>query len=109
MMRDEVRAFVVLGPLPDERAPATVIQQHESALSRIKRPVSDDEAQLLMTAFGPDDCYGLAWALLYLIETAPHLSVRTEPGPVANEWVQRLWERSQRLKNRGPSGGNLEI
>ena len=57
--------------------------------------MTDEEAKLLLGSFGPDDCFGLAWTLLHLIETAPgarHLVV--EPSATDNEWIQSLWRRS---------------
>ena len=60
-----------------------------------RRPVTDDEAALLIRCFGPDDCFGLAWTLLHLIETAPgRLPLKAEPSPAENEWVRRLWDRA---------------
>jgi len=57
--------------------------------------VNDEEAALLIECFGPDDCYGLAWALLHLIESAPGgIPLRSKPSPSSNEWIQLLWERS---------------
>ncbi|MEU0437733.1 hypothetical protein ABZ153_40335 [Streptomyces sp. NPDC006290] len=43
---------------------------------------------------GPDDCYGVAWTLLHIIETGPNPVLTTEPGPDANEWHQRLYDRA---------------
>lgn len=96
-IRDSVREFVELGPLPDSRAPEDVVARHQLLLQRISGPIADDEAALLVNCFGPDDCYGLAWTLLHLIESASGgTPIKTEPGPVDNEWVQRLWNRSNK-------------
>ena len=98
MIRPEVREFVALGPLP-ESAAATEdgLERQGAFLKRIDAPVSDDEAELLATRFGPDDCFGLAWSLLHLIETAPGAGRRRpQPPPSANEWVRRLWHRASR-------------
>jgi hypothetical protein len=50
--------------------------------------VSGEEAGALARLFGPDDCFGLAWTLVHLIESAPeyldHLPVHE------NEWISRL-------------------
>lgn len=97
-VRGEVEEFVSLGPLPDWNADEATIARHQEALMKITRPVSDDEAALLVGMFGPDDCYGLAWALLHLIESAPGgIPVKSEPSPSDNEWVRLLWDRSHRL------------
>jgi len=96
-VRQVVTDFVALGALPDSEASEEKIAEHQLCLTRIKRPVTDEEAALLVTCFGPDDCYGLAWTLLHLIETAPGgIPVREAPAESDNEWVKRLWARSHR-------------
>ncbi len=96
-VRREVADFVALGPLPDESADEGVITTHQTLLQKIKRPVTDEEAALLIRAFGPDDCYGLAWTLLHLVESAPTgVPLGSKPGDSANQWLRRLWERAHR-------------
>lgn len=70
-MRPEVHSFVADGPLPGWEASEEEIERRERQLSAIIRPVTSEEAAALATCFGPDDCYGLAWTLVHLIETAP--------------------------------------
>lgn len=48
----------------------------------------------LVSCFGPDDCYGIAWSLLHLIESAPNPVLVSDPGPDSNEWHQRLHLRA---------------
>lgn len=96
-VRDVVEDFVRQGPLPDWSASEEVIALRERQLRAIARPVTDEEAERLVGCFGPDDCYGLAWTLLHLIETAPGARVvKVEPDPGANEWVRGLWARGHR-------------
>lgn len=94
-MRQEVREFVALGPLPDEQADEQVIQRYEDLLGRIQAPVTDEEARALVTAFGPDDCYGLAWTLLHLIESAPRWPIQDALPEAGNEWTQLLRTRAK--------------
>ncbi|MET8790412.1 hypothetical protein [Streptomyces pseudogriseolus] len=63
-------------------------------LEAISKPVTGEEARALVSCFGPDDCYGVAWTLLHLIETGPNPVLTTDPGPDANEWHQRLYNRA---------------
>ncbi len=96
-VRKEVEEFVALGPLPDATADESVIATYQEHLDTIRPPVSDDEAALLIGAFGPDDCYGLAWTLLHLIESAPGgVPLKSQPSTSENEWLRRLWSRSHR-------------
>jgi hypothetical protein len=98
VLREPVRALAALGPFPASSvASAEALARHESLLRQIERPVTDAEVATLLGCFGPDDCYGLAWALLHLIESAPGgVPIHVEPDATANEWVRLLWERSHR-------------
>ncbi|MFF9819593.1 hypothetical protein [Streptomyces sp. NPDC014006] len=93
-VRDAVRDFLEVTPLPSESdASEEELDELQRRLEAINPPVSVDEAELLAGAFGSDDCYGLAWTLLHLIETAPGQPAIAEPTVETNEWVRRLWER----------------
>jgi len=90
-IRKEVADFVALGTLPPFTAEPEVIARHEEALHRIQRPATVDEAAILLKCFGPDDCFGLAWTLLHLIESAPESPLVEPPPAEANQWLHRLW------------------
>jgi hypothetical protein len=97
-VRQPVKDFVKLGPLPDSSVPEEKIALHEVFLMRIQKPVTDEEARLLSKCFGPDECYGGAWTLLHLIESAPNgapVEHFTEQD-LENEWVRFLKERRER-------------
>jgi hypothetical protein len=79
-MRPEVSAFVASGPLPDEEAAQDGIDRRERQLEAITRPLSRAEAEALAGCFGPDDCYGIAWTMAHLIETAPGPVYTPEPA-----------------------------
>jgi hypothetical protein len=97
-VRQSVIDLVVLGPFPLERdAAEDHLAELEKRLHAIERPVSREEAFLLATAFGPDgndSCFGLAWTLLHLIETAPAGTTAELTGE--GGWVTRLSERAAR-------------
>ena len=96
-IRKEVQDLAQLGPLPDSATSDETIALHQDQLKRITPPVTNDEAEVLLQCFGPDDCYGLAWTLLHLIESAPQgCPLKLQPSPSENEWVRRLWDRSNR-------------
>ena len=97
LVRSAVREFLDKGPLPseeaaDEKTAATLTE----LLHKITAPITTEEAKLLMLAFGPDECFGLAWTLVHLIETAPSCPLRQEPDIHANQWIRCLWDRWQR-------------
>ncbi|MFD9539634.1 hypothetical protein [Streptomyces sp. NPDC060022] len=93
-MRPEVRTFVADGPLPDWDASEEEIDGRDRQLRSIAGPVTGEEAKALVPCFGPDDCHGVAWTLLHLIETGPAPVLTTAPGPDANEWHHRLYGRT---------------
>ncbi|MFF1482125.1 hypothetical protein ACFVYD_32005 [Streptomyces sp. NPDC058301] len=93
-MRAEVHRFVAEGPLPDGDASEEEIDHRVGQLAAIAGPVTAEEATALTACFGPDDCYGVAWNLLHLIETGPNPVLTTVPTPDANDWHHILWTRA---------------
>jgi hypothetical protein len=95
-MRKEVQELFSLGPLPAcETAEEEQLKRYESLLHRVIPPVSDAEARSLLRLFGPDDCYGLAWTLLHLIETAPGWPLYDSLQNALNPWCEHLRLRAQ--------------
>lgn len=95
-VRREILDFVGLGPLPSEDASAEEIATHQALLERIPTPITLEEARMLLSGFGDDNCYGLAWTLLHVIETAPGEPIEREPSPSENMWIRELWDRARR-------------
>ncbi len=95
-MRKAVKDLVGTGPLPaEEGATPGSLEGRENLLGQISAPVSDEEAQALLGVFGSDGCFGLAWTLLHLIETAPNAHLADYSNFSENEWVKLLEERRQ--------------
>jgi hypothetical protein len=95
MIRDEIRQFCDLGPLPAcERVDQFMLKTIEEKLLKIMPPISDGEARLLVSQFGPDECYGLAWTLLHLIETAPSWPIEDCLRVTGKKWVKLLRDRA---------------
>lgn len=96
-MRKEVQELLNLGPLPDsEMAEEGQLKKYESLLHSVAPPISDAEARSLLRLFGSDDCYGLAWTLLHLIETAPGWPLHDSLQDAHNPWYECLRLRAQR-------------
>ena len=98
-MRQEVIELSKLGPLPEsDRAVRENLQQivekYETLIASIKEPVSDEEARVLLRLFGDDDCFGLVWPLIALIESAPGWPINDCLQNTGNEWVRLLKQRS---------------
>lgn len=93
-MQEAIENLMRLGRLPASAgATAAAIQAFESELSNVETPVSDDEALALIKLFGPDDCFGLAWTVLHLIETAPGWPLHDVFDENQGDWIDRLRER----------------
>jgi len=94
-MQAAVEALLRLGPLPNSASAAMPrIQAFEEQLSKVNTPVSDEEAKALVGLFGPDDCFGLAWTLLHLIESSPGWPLEEALNGLEGEWIDRLRERA---------------
>lgn len=96
-MRQEVQELVRLGPLPDcDTAEEEQLKTYEDLLSRVTLPVSAVEARSLVQLFGPDECYGLAWTVVHLIESAPGWPLHDCLKDASNAWIERLRRRAAR-------------
>lgn len=91
-MRAEVASFVPLGPLPNESSDDQEFAKFEHALDLITPPLADDEARALLGSFGEDECYGMAWDLIHLIETSPTPYPEEEPEEGDNFWLHALYQ-----------------
>ena len=104
MVRPEIRELASLGPFPrEEGATEEQVAKFERVLPRIHKPVTDEEARLLASLFPPDGTtFGLAWELLYLMESAPHwpLADVVENNP-DSEWIARLRKRLENTVAQG--------
>ena len=95
-VRDQVRDLRKLGPLPAEReASVEQLKAYEVLLHAITKPLTDEEARSLACLFGPDECFGLAWTLLHLVEAAPGWPLR-DCLVSDGEWTRRLRDRARR-------------
>jgi hypothetical protein len=102
VIRREINELVAMGPLPDSRSDAADeerLNEYQRRLERISPPVSDDEALALARLFGPDDCFGAAWTLLHLIETAPNWPLVERLPRNDSQWIERLRLRAERASN----------
>ena len=91
-MRLEVANLVEKGPLPPSISDLPTIREWQHALEKITAPVSDEEAIALVALFPKveDECFGLAWTLVHLIETAPHWPLPDCLHDKKNPWIVRL-------------------
>lgn len=98
MVRDSVRTLLALGKMPDEGSVSTAeeVDAFDAAITAIEAPVTDAEARLLVDVFGPkDSCFGIAWSLLHLIETAPNWPL-WDALEGESEWIETLRERARK-------------
>ena len=98
-MRPEIQRLVELGRLPSEDdADVEKLRKYDVEYRGITRPITDEEAMALLGLFGEDGCFGLAFSLVHLIETAPGWPIKGCFEDARNPWVIEL-------KNRAVRGG----
>ncbi len=95
-MRTLVTQLIALGQFPSEQeAAAPQVQEFEQVIRKIEPPLTKEEALALLSVFGQDGCFGLAWSLLHLIETAPGWPYPEARLRAANPWVKSMLERAK--------------
>lgn len=100
-VRKEIEDMRTLGPLPSEDdADLSVLKTYEELYRAVVKPVTDEEARILVELFGPDGCFGLASSIMHLIETAPGWPLEDCLQDLTNEWKVEL-------RNRSIRGGRL--
>ena len=97
IVRAEVKELEKLGPLPSEdEAEVAQLERIEELYRAIEKPLTDDEARVLVELFGPDGCYGVASSFMHLIETAPGWPLKECFQQLNNEWKVELRNRAIR-------------
>ena len=102
-MRPEIETLSKLGVFPPESgADAQKIKVIQDSLLAIQPPVTDQEAVELAGLFGEDSCFGLAWTVLSLIETAPGWPIEAcLPVGSKNPWILLLQTRIKNSRRPG--------
>lgn len=96
-MRPAVVALRKLGAFPSQHTSTLEqVREHERLYREIEPPVTNEEARVLVGLFGPDDYFGIAEALVNLIETAPEWPIQDCLRDTSNIWVTELKERAIR-------------
>jgi hypothetical protein len=100
-MQPAVVELEKLGPMPSSDKAINenldnLVDHYAALIESIHKPINDDEARVLVKLFGPDECFGVAWSLLHLVESAPGWPVLDCLEDVGNEWIRRLRERAIR-------------
>jgi hypothetical protein len=104
-MRQAVIELNKLGPLPHSDKVVRenlrqLVDKYAQLFASIRKPVTDEEARVLLTIFGPDDCFGLVWPLVSLVESAPGWPLVDSLSSTENEWIAMLRQRVENAKNR---------
>lgn len=92
-----VRDLWKMAPLPpEEDSSPEVIEKFQRLILAIQRPISDEDAKLLVEVFGEDGCFGLAASLVQRIETAPSWPIKECLTRIDNPWVSELILRANK-------------
>src|SRR5215470_20003655 len=106
-MRETIAELVRLGPLPSEdQADDEYLKCFEETLKEVvqdakQQPLTNEEAKALVGLFGPDECFGGAWTLLHLVESAPGWPIEECLQDTRKEWVARLKRRVENARRYG--------
>lgn len=95
-VRKEILELKKMGTLPLESSyDVALIGNYQNLLHSVIRPVTDDEARILVTLFdrSDDSCFGLADAMLHLIETASGWPLKDCLLSNENYWVLQMKRR----------------
>jgi hypothetical protein len=93
-VQQAIRELESLGPLPSEDDASTeFLERWEVALDGVQTPITDEEAMVLCGLFGPDDGYGLGWALLHTVETAPGWYLEDAVSRAPHYWAELFRKR----------------
>lgn len=93
-MQSAISSLLEMGPLPDpDDASPDVLQKFQGLLTEIHQPITDEEALQLAKLLGPDDCFGLAWTLVHIIETAPGWPLKEAISSLNEDWRNILNDR----------------
>jgi hypothetical protein len=68
-MREEIRELAKMGPLPSYKIAMQPdqlekLERYTLLIVSIRKPVTDEEARVLASLFGPDDCFELEETLI---------------------------------------------
>jgi len=96
-IRTEVNELEKMGALPSEsEAEVDQLKRIEELYRAIVRPITDNEARVLIELLGPDLCFGLTWSFMHLVETAPGWPLKDCLEQLNNEWKLELRDRALR-------------
>ena len=96
-MRKEVEQLALMG----ERITAALVDEYADLLGKIVKPVTLDEAHILIKLFPPTALYGIEWTLLHLIESVYSEIKSLEYRELINECNSTEFKKMlvQRLNN----------
>ena len=97
-MRKEVEQLALMGAMPDEADERITAAD---LLGKIVKPVTLDEAHILIKLFPPTALYGIEWTLLHLIESVYSEIKSLEYRELINECNSTEFKKMlvQRLNN----------
>ena len=91
-IRQRILDLIAAGPLPDSSiATEADLDARSKIIEEIQPPLTNEEAAVILELIGPDECFGLAWSLLHLIETAPELPRAPRHLLARSEWLRSTW------------------
>lgn len=93
-----------MGAMPDEadeRVTAELVDEYADLLSKIVKPITLDEAHILIKLFPPTALYGIEWTLIHLVESVYSETKSLEYRELINECISTEFKKMlvQRFNN----------
>ncbi|ATA91211.1 hypothetical protein CGC56_02940 [Capnocytophaga canimorsus] len=109
-MREQILKLKAIGRMPtesinDEETIITLVEQYDELISSIEKPITLEEAEILVTIFPDGFFYDLHWDLLRLIETCILNTSEEEYQKLiekcpSEEWRENLQIRYENWKKK---------
>lgn len=94
-MQHEIVDLLTLGPFPSEDAASEAdVTSRQKFIEAIAEPITNEEATALVGLLGNDTFFGLAWAVVQLIESSPGWPLRDALPSNGGPWVDTLRRRA---------------
>ncbi len=104
-MRPEIVRLVRMGRFPaEDETTEEEVESRQRLLEGVTGPLTDEEARALISILGDDDYYGLSWAVVHLVESAPGWPIWGCLGGEST-WTSHLRKAAENAGYKNPGSG----
>jgi hypothetical protein len=95
MVQKEIEELILLGKMPeatDANLDEKIVKKYEELLNKIAKPVSKEEAEVLILIFPEYSLFELEWTLLHIIESSYEKMTKKEYEELINKCSSKYWK-----------------